>query len=312
MIDKDIEDLEKRLTIALTDVKAKDTLMELLGKGGLNLSNTMWADSNAKEAGDGSSAKPFKSLQDAVDAASALGQGVRKIIFVAAGSAFDEDVVVNNGFLSIMGLGPFTLGAADLDLWNSTTPRSFTYNATLPNTMQDRWDGLILGTIMDDESSSTHTAAMNGFTISGDMNFNNPSGSSKSLQLRNVKVQGNFTQTGNQSVQTYLRRCFFDNTFTGDSNMQLNIADSCEFDGLVTVGAYCRIWQCQIQGGLTTGGVPITSLPPNGIYQTDFDGVFTGPANSLLLDPVTNYFFNNNGATLAGGATRVLIHDENI
>jgi hypothetical protein len=285
-----------------------DLLEDKISDGGVSLSNTIWADSNASTAGNGSSGRPFKSLQKAVDAASALGQGIRKIIFVAAGSAFDEDVVVNNGFLTIMGLGPFTLGAADLDKWKSSTPRNFTYNATLPNTMQDRWDGLVLGTIMDDEASSTHTAAMNGFTISGDCTFNNPSGSSKNLQLRNVKVEGEFIQTGTQSVQTYLRRCYFVNSFTGDGNMQLNIADSCEFNELITVGAHGRIWQCQIQGGLTTGGLT-AALPPSGIYETDFTGTFTGPAGSFVLDAVTNYFFNNNITSLAGGATKVLLHD---
>jgi len=78
---------------------------------------------------------------------------------------------------------------------------------------------------------------------------------------------------------------------------------------LVTVIQHNRIWQCEITNGFTTGGI-INSLPPNGMYETNFKGVFTGPAGSLLLDTSSNYFFNTNSATLAGGATKVLIHDD--
>ena len=275
---------------------------------GDGLSNTVCADSNASTSGDGSYGFPFKSLQAAVTAAESLGLGTRKIILVAAGSAFDEDVTISGGFMTIMGLGPFTLGDAALDKFDSTTPRNLTYNASNPNVSANKWHSLVLGTIMDDETSSTHTSYLNGFIISGDLTFNEIAGQSRNCQLRNVKVQGDYVQTGIGGVQTYLRRCFFDNGFTGSSTI-LNVADSCEFDQLVTVIAHNRIWQCEFAAGMTTGSL-INSLSPNGMYHTNFKGTFTGPAGSLLLDPVTNYFFNINGATLGGAATKVLLHDE--
>lgn len=276
---------------------------------GFDLQNTFWADSNATSIGDGTAASPFQSLQSAIDEAELLGQGTRKIIFVAAASAFDEDVTVTDGYLTIMGLGPFTLGDAALDKFDSTTERHFTWNTPSVNTDANKWDGLIIGTIMDDETSSTHTGYMNGFVISGNFLVNNTSSNSKNLQMRNVNVQGDVTVTANQSIQTYLRRCYFDGVFFSSSNgVILNIADSCEFDELVTIAQYNRIWQCDFAKGLTTTG-PINSLRPSGIFQTYFKGVFTS-TSELRLDATSNYFFNDNGATLAGGATKVLLHDE--
>lgn len=275
------------------------------GPGGPGLSNSFYADSSAPAGGDGSNENPFSSLQDAVDAAESLGKETRKVIYVSAGSAFDEDITITGGLMEIMGLGPFTIGNALGTAFSSTTPRSLTYNddGALTNGI---WPALTIATIMDDETSSTHTAYLNGCMISGDFNFN--SGSfSHNLQLRNVKVQGDYIQTGVGGVQTYLRRCLIDNDFTTSSTI-LNIADSCQFDKLVNCTQYNRITQCEFRAGMTTGGV-IASLPPNGIYNTNFKGVFTGPAGSLLLDAATNYFFNLNSASLGGAATKVLIHD---
>ena len=50
-----------------------------------------------------------------------------------------------------------------------------------------------------------------------------------------------------------------------------------------------------------------TDFPPGGIYDTDFAGTFTGPANSFRLDDSTNYWFAVNAGILAGGATQVFL-----
>jgi len=312
--EKDIEDLEQRLVIALTDVKAKETLMSLISGG--SAENTVWADSNATKEGDGSSSKPFKSLQTAIDQAqSKYGKFERKIVFVAANSAFDEDITVVGGLVTIMGLGAFTIGDAKGSAFSSTTPRNFTYQIDDAGSVDGKWPSIVIGTILDDETSSTHTAYLNACTISGDFLVTNPNAlaGSKNIQLRNVKVNGNYntSDAAPHGMQTYLRRCYFNNDFNSPSGL-LNIVDSCQFDNLLNCAQYNWINKCEMRSGMTVTGAPLNSLPPNGIYGTNFKGVFTGPASSLLLDPVTNYFFNNNGASLAGGATKVLMHDETI
>lgn len=278
--------------------------------GGLDFGKTIFADSNADAGGDGSSAFPFKSLQAAIDYVEANCEPFeRKTILVGAGSAFDEDILVSGGLLSIMGLGAFIIGDGVGAAFASTTPRNFTLDYTLPQT-DGKWETLVLGTIMDEETSSTHTAYNNGVDISGDFIVTNSGGNvgSKNLQLRNVKVRGNFDSSAipAHAVQTYLRRCFFDNTYNSPSGI-LNIVESCEFDGLLTALQYNRITFCQIQGGMTVSS-SVGSLPPTGIFNTDFSGVFTS-ANPMQMDAVTNYYFNNNGASLVGGAVKTLLHD---
>jgi hypothetical protein len=272
-----------------------------------NLSRTIFADSSAAANGDGSAGFPFNSLQAAINAAEALGPAVRKLIVVASGSAFDEDVVVTGGLLEIIGLGPFTLGDGLGSAFSSTVARNFTWHgdAILPD---GKWPSLSISTEMNGETSSTHAAYMNGFVISGNLILTEALSHSRNLFLRNVKVSGNFAQTGSGGIQSFIRRCFFDNTVTGPA-LLFNIVESTEFDGLLSILQYCRIWQCQIQGGMTVTGVPIASVPPVGMFQTDFSGAFTGPIASLQLDAATNYFFVANAASLAGGATKVLMHD---
>jgi hypothetical protein len=277
---------------------------------GLDLANTIFADSNAEAGGNGSSAFPFNSLQAAINYVEAnFNKFERKIILVGANSAFDEDIVVTGGIMTIMGLGAFTIGDAAGSAFSSTVPRNFTYVID-DDTTDGKWGSIVLGTILDDETSSTHTAYLNGCTISGDFLVTNSGAfaTSKNIQLRNVKVVGNYDTTGAGAagLQTYLRRCFFDNLFNSPVGL-LNIIDSCQFDGLITSNSYNRIKDCEIRSGMTTGACS-SSLPPCGFLNTDFSGVFTS-ASPMLLDAITNYHFNANGASLAGGATKLLLHD---
>jgi hypothetical protein len=284
------------------------------GGSGSGLSNTIYADSNAASGGDGSMGEPFNSLQDAIDSAELLGKETRKIIMIASGSSFDEDITITGGLMEIIGLGPWNLGdgiepsVIPYDPFGSSVPRSITYNSdgTLTN---GKWPSLVIGTIMDDESSSTHTAYLNAATISGDFIFN-AGGVSHNLQLRNVKIKGDYISSGVGGIQGYFRRCYFDNFFTG-TNTFLNIVESCQFDKLVTCGSHARIWQCEFRDGMTTGQLN-SPLPPNGMYDTNFKGTFTGPVGSLLLDSETDYFFELNNASLAGGATKVFMHHTSV
>jgi len=128
------------------------------------------------------------------------------------------------------------------------------------------------------------------------------------MHFDSVKVFGDVDLTAKTGVTNiYLNRCYFDHAFN-TSGANIVIAESCEFDELVDVGSYSRIVDCEFSGGMTVTSVQ-NYLPPQGIYNTDFSGTFTGPAGSCLLDAVSNYWFKNNGAVLAGGATKVILGD---
>jgi hypothetical protein len=81
---------------------------------------------------------------------------------------------------------------------------------------------------------------------------------------------------------------------------------NCEFDGLITTTEFNSIENSEIDGGLTVSGVG-NFMPPSGMFHVDFAGTFTGPANSARMDLSTDYFFRTNGASLAGGATKVIL-----
>lgn len=311
MTEKEIKDLEKRLTIALTSESAKSTAMRTLG---LNFQNVIYADSKAVGSNlDGSSAKPFNKLQKAIDKAKTFPVKDRVLILVSSGSSFDEDIVIPGGrMLSILGLGAWTIGNASGNNFASSSPRNVTWqiNETTPTTF---WETLIMGTLTNDETSSTHAVNAVGLDISGNfiVTGNGTSTQSLELHLHNVKVTGNYDTTGtSKGVQSYFRKCLFDSGFNSPSGA-LNIVESTQFDTTIICSQYCRMWQCEIKGGMTTSGIAL-ALPPAGLFQCTFSGVFTGPASSLHLDTITNHYFITNGASLAGGATKVLLHNETL
>lgn len=84
----------------------------------------------------------------------------------------------------------------------------------------------------------------------------------------------------------------------------LQFVENFRFGGKIDVNKYSRISNSIIDQGMVVQSAT-HDYNTAGIYNTRFAGVFTGPANSLLLDPVTNYWFGITAATLAGGATKV-------
>lgn len=301
------DDTVKLLSIALGSRGLPENLLSNLG---LNFTNVLFADSTSTAKNqDGSPSRPFSSLQQVILKAETLPGKTRKLILIAPDSKFDEDVEISDkwGIGSIIGLGPWTLGDGAGNAFSSTTPRNLTISGSKSIDGGSTWPGVVIGTLFDDETSSTHTAYHNGVTISGDFIVGAISNTFQ-LHMRNVKVAGNFDGTATtQGIQTYIRRCYFDNAFNSPSAI-LNIVESTQFDSLITVLLYNRMWQCEVRSGMTVTGSG-TTLPPAGMFQTDFKGVFTGSVGSLKLDAVTNYFFKQNAASLAGGATKTILGD---
>jgi hypothetical protein len=119
-------------------------------------------------------------------------------------------------------------------------------------------------------------------------------------------VFGNLDTSGySGNCNIYTRASRYRGTF-GGTPARLQLADRVNFGGLVTVAEYSEIKDCLFSAGMTTVSAS-PDLQPSGFYNTNFTGVFTGPASSLRLDTTTNHFFISNGASLAGGATKVYL-----
>ena len=301
--------------------------------------NAFWVDrANANPSPNGSMLSPFPTIQAAIDAAAAAqdalpvgntGPGfraqTRQQIVVASGF-YDEDLSIlrGNTFLEFLAMGPVTLGdgAADIN-FSSTVARNVTWlnsqaqeDADSGAANQNRRPQLVFGVFPQfGEMSSTHTAIASGWDITGDLILTTPGGggdsSTAEMHLQNVKVQGSVDGTADFGGRNcYFYRCLFDGPMTGLNigGFLLQIVESTEFDGPTSVGAYGRMVHCEIDGGFTVGSFS-PGLVPGGMFGCDFAGMFTGPAGSLVLDAVTNWFFNNNGATLGGAATKVIMND---
>jgi hypothetical protein len=98
-----------------------------------------------------------------------------------------------------------------------------------------------------------------------------------------------------------------------------------QYERLVQVSRYGSIQLAAFGAGMTVSQVPALfklGVPP-GMVTSTFSGTFEfkvdpplspqpSAEGSLLLDSVTNFWFNRNGATLAGGATRSLLFDSKV
>jgi len=266
---------------------------------------------------------PFITIQGAVDAiggppTSAEDQKQRYIILIAPG-AYDENVVLPAArFIELLGLGPWVLGDGALDNFETTpgSERNLTIqtnsDAEFPEACRPT---IVLGTLLLGETSSTHTANAVGALISGQILYEatGGSGTTVDLHLNQVKVVGDFDATGhNGALIIYLHGCYMDADFIAFEDVPggvdgiIAVAESTEFDGLITISQVNRMVHCDIDGGMTYEGFT-TLLPPRGLLGCDLRGAFTNTGGSPLeLDALSNYYFVANGASVSNGKT--LLH----
>jgi hypothetical protein len=145
------------------------------------------------------------------------------------------------------------------------------------------------------------------FRISGNLVIAGD-GLSNTVNLNGVWIDGQINQTtlGLTNLQAY--KTLVGGTVNASNSLVLERCEDCQFNSLVTVNAVNAMINSEVRAGMTVSTIQ-QNLPPNGFFFTTFTGTFTGPANSLRLDPVSDYFFRINGASLGGSATKVLIHD---
>jgi len=254
---------------------------------------------------------PFITIQGAVDGiggppTSAADQKRRYIILIAPG-AYDEDVVLPAArFIELLGLGPWVLGDGALENFASNTPRDLTIQSNSDAEFPDACRPTVLiGTLVTGETSSTHAAYAAGAIISGQILYATVGGAGTTIELHlnHVKVVGDFDSTGHTGgLNIYMYRCYMDAAFTAP-NGNIAIAESCEFDGLITANDVCRMAHCDIDGGMTYAGFA-SLVPPRGLLGCDLAGAFTnGGGSPLELDALSNYYFVASGATASNGKT---------
>lgn len=224
------------------------------------------------------------------------------------GGAYDESLTIPDGrFVNLIGLGTVILGDAAGANLGSTTPRSIAFNPTNASVFGSALKpSLTIGTINPSEMTSTFVAEANGFYISGDIAIGGD-GVTHNVNLHGVKLFGDITKTSLGLTNMIISDSYIVGTIDISSGQGiLERVYNSEFDGLITVTQFNHIQNSEIDGGMTVSGVG-NFMPPSGMFHVDFAGTFTGVANSARMDLATDYFFRANGASLAGGATKVIL-----
>lgn len=261
----------------------------------------------------------FNTLQDAFDS---IPEGTdatthRNLtrVYIPAGT-YDESVTINiaHRLINVICLGPVNIGYFSGSAYavGSSTVR----NLTIHNGAQTTIDGLRSSVFFSSilpygEGVNTHNSYMSKLRINGDLNITDATTSGKTSEiLFEGQVFGNVVATSHVSgaVEFYTQNSRYNGTITG-STFKLQKAINCRFIGLVNVAQYSIIQRCYFEGGMTVTAGNTGDVHPDGMYNTDFKGTFTGPSGSLRLDTSTNYFFILNSAILGGSATKVLLNN---
>ncbi len=266
---------------------------------------------------------PFRTIQAAITATGApadLTDQKRRFTILLAPGQYDENIS-NAGVvgrrITLYPLGPVTLGdgAVDAD-FTSTTPRNITWDCT------PAFGGrgvFAIGTYNPSILYGGRCTQAGAFDVSGNIVLTGTptAAAATAIRLNMCRIRGNIDGTALAAlgVDMHHNELRIDGTVTGTNIVLIN-SHFTAYLGAVTVLFMVTCLSCQFEGGITVSQVPTfggqDTLPP-GFYGCRFQGAgppaFTGPANSLVLDGTSNYWFKAGGWTLAGGATKVITTD---
>lgn len=296
------------------------------------LVNTIFVDTfvGSDTTGTGSINLPYQTISKAlttIPASPVGGNTTNSYQIMIAPGEYNEDLnftavatyVALIGFGGPWSLGTPSFGEGSLNTHNITW--TFADTGFFGPLTQPR-SGLAIGTMFTVGTEQlTVPKFITGATITGSIiildNGGTGGGSNKEVYLNcNVLDQGSsgvsFNAAGGTSspigkCNVYAWRSRFASSFFGPptgggSGVHLQIADKCQFVGTCIIGNYSRL-----QNSLFNIGMTITNdgadINPSGMVDCWFTGAFTGPAGSARMDGNTYYWFTQNGATLAGGAT---------
>jgi hypothetical protein len=240
------------------------------------------------EVADGSWDRPFTTIQAAINALPAVGvdtdhDAVGTVIHIIEGVYTENLSFSGEGFVWLTSLGAVSI--------NGTIAYTATGNTNNNNAL-----------ILTGQFRSS-------FTISGAITLTD-SGSGFDIGLTMFAVNANSTITSPGMVGAMsldLRRCEIDGDVTLPT-ATMRFCENMNINGDLTIDGFVeRVTDTRFGGNIT-----ITSAWATDAHFASciFSGVngFSGPAGSLRVDPSSEYWFDLNGWTLGGAATKTHIH----
>lgn len=266
--------------------------------------------------GSGTTVGAYSTIQAALNA---IPSGfdtisVRKVytVLIPPGT-YDEDLTVNltDCHIELTALGAVNIGLFNNTFWAASNTRNITINcsATSIDSIRSTFG---MGTYVPyGTAQTTHPAYSTSFRLSGSVIMGTvPAGFSNIEMYIDADVFGDVdtSVTATHNFHLYFNRSKIRGQVKGTRNL-IQLADWCFFAGLVTGQTYSTLRNSVFSGGMTITSASGGGVNPSGMFGCDFSGVFTGPASSMRLDSTSNYFFVVNGASLAGGATQVILEN---
>jgi hypothetical protein len=265
---------------------------------------------NGIDTNNGGPASPFKTIQAALTSlgSAASSADIKKPIqvFIQSG-VYDESLTIPTGRIcTLYAMGTVILGDGTTANFGSSVARSVTFNALSASVFgSDVKPALNIVGMPGADATSTFIMESGVFRISGNLNITGD-GLTNSVSLSSVRVDGTVTHTTAALTNWQCYRTLINGAVSTTGNLVLERAYDSRFNALVSVNAYNMLFNCNFAAGMTVQSIQ-QNLLPNGMFCTNFAGAFTGVANSLRLDEVSNGYFVANSATLAGGATKVVL-----
>lgn len=239
---------------------------------------------------------------------------VRKVytVLIPPGT-YDEDLTIDitNNHIELTALGPVNIGLFNNTFWAASNTRNITINCTT-TTIDSIRSTLGIGTYIPYGAGTvTHAAYSTAIRLSGSIIWNVTSVGFTDVELylgADIFGDVDSSSSATHNFHTFFTRSHVRGQVKGARNL-IQLADWSTFTGLVSCRSYSTIRNCVFSGGMTVTSAAGGGYKPFGMVGTDFAGVFTGPASSMVLDSTSNYYFVANGASLAGGATQVIIEN---
>jgi len=279
----------------------------------------------------GDLAKPFQTIQAAIDAVPSTTDPPTSWTILIAPGQYDEDLAIDatNRHLSLLGLGPWHLGKFNepggTSAWSPTKARNINVSTTLMSTVNNVRSSLTIGALTAvDSGFSTHLAYSTAARIAGQIRYFAGTASAASTELHLAGVQifglggsGRALDTSDYTgaVHLWAWRTRFGATTPvltpqvfGPSNLRVQVAHQCRFDGPFEPYNYARVESCRIRQGMTVTSAGADE-EPSGIIGCEVSGNFVGPTGAFRYDGNTAWWWVNNGATPIGPHASKVLQD---
>lgn len=273
-----------------------------------------------RAADDSDPDTPFATIQGALtaigDPVDAADQKRRFGILIQPGEYDEAPSVPAGRRITLIPLGPVTLGDGAGADYASTTPRDLTVDVSAAFGGRSTFT---IGTIIPDCIYGDRCTQATGFDISGDLVLTGTPTTplAAAIRLAMVRIRGDFDASALPAATLDVHN----NAVRTDGNVSMAtqgvLVNSVRsyYQGTISAIAIVHANSARFDGDITVTSAPTVAglnIMPPGFHTCLFEGTtptITAPAGAVYLDAVSNYWFKTNSWALGGSASKTIIGD---